>query len=83
MTPAYLQARITATETAIAAYEEAILQIGTKGVESYILDTGQSRQSVTKINLSTMQKVLDSLYNRLAVLQARLNGANVMVTPAW
>jgi vacuolar-type H+-ATPase subunit D/Vma8 len=83
LTPEFLQERITATETAIAAYEDAVLAIGTEGVESYILDTGQSRQNVTKIDLASMQRTLDSLYNRLATLQARLNGANIMVIPEW
>ena len=77
MTPAYLQARITATETQIEAYEAAITAITTGGAQSYTLNTGQDTQTVTKLNIATMQITLDSLYNRLVMLQARLSGGNV------
>lgn len=83
MTPTYIQARITATEALITAYEAALLALGTGGVQSYTLDTGQSRQTVTKLDLPALQRTLDSLYNRLVTLQARLSGGTVMAVPAW
>lgn len=83
MTPTYIQTRITVTEALIEAYEAAILALGTGGVQSYTIDTGQSRQTVTKMDLSQIQRSLDTLYNRLVTLQARLNGGTVLAVPAW
>ena len=79
----FLQARITATQALIVAYEDGILALTTGGVQSYTLDTGQSRQIVTKFDLAEMQKSLDSLYNRCATLSARLNGATITARPGW
>lgn len=83
MTPAYIQARITATEALIDAYEAAALALGTGGAQSYTLDTGQSRQTVTKLDLIQINKTLEGLYNRLVTLQARLSGGTVLAVPAW
>lgn len=80
----YLQQRITAVKAQITAYEDAILAFGNNGaIHSYTLDTGQSRQTVTRSDLSTMNRIIGSLYNRLAVLEARLYGGAVTVQPAW
>jgi len=80
----YLQERITKTKALIELYEDAITAIATNGAQSYLLDTGQSRQSVTKLDLPNLQKGLDSLYNRLCMLQARLDGNNSGIAiPGW
>jgi hypothetical protein len=71
--------RIEKTEILIAAYEDALLALATAGVESYTLDTGQSVQKVTKYDISSMNKTLDSLYNRLVTLQARCSGGGVVI----
>jgi hypothetical protein len=79
-----LQASIAATKLAITAYEAAQLALATGGVQSYTLDTGQTRQTVTKLDLDGIQKTLDILYNRCATLSARLTGGNVSTgRPAW
>lgn len=84
MDTAFLQDRITATKAQIIAYEDAALALGTGGVQSYTLDTGQNRQVVTKLDLEWMQKTIDSLYNRCATLQTRLTGSGTSrVVPAW
>lgn len=84
MDNAYLSERITKTKAMIEAYENAILALASGSIESYDLDTGQTRQRITKQNVGTLQKVLDTLYNRLCVFQSRLNGGNtVQVIPAW
>ena len=74
-----LQARIDATVAQIDAYEAAALALGVGGVQSYTLDTGQTRQTVTKLDLDAIQKTLDRLYNRCVTLTARLNGSNVTI----
>ena len=79
-----IQARIDATLAQIDAYEAAALALATGGAQSYTLDTGQTRQTVTKLDLDAIQKTLDSLYNRCVTLSARLNGSNVTIArPAW
>lgn len=84
MDAAFLQARIDATKAQIIAYEDAAAALASGGVQSYTLDTGQSRQTVTRLDLDNLQKTIDSLYNRLATLEARLNGSGTITArPAW
>lgn len=78
----FIQGRIDATKLQIVAYEDAALALAA-GVQSYTLDTSQSRQTVTKLDLGDIQKTIDSLYNRCVTLEARLNGGSVTVIPAW
>jgi len=84
MTDVFLQTSITNTETQIRTYEAAIEALVVQGVVSYTLDTGQTTQTVTKLNLSGLQKSLDALYNRRATMLTRCNGAgNTQSRPAW
>ena len=79
----FIQGRIDATKLQIVAYEDAALALA-GGVQSYTLDTGQSRQQVTKLDLADIQKTIESLYNRCATLEARLNGSGTLtVVPSW
>ena len=78
----FIRGRIDATKLQIVAYEDAALALA-GGVQSYTLDTGQSRQTVTKLDLGDIQKTIESLYNRCATLQARLTGGTVTARPAW
>jgi len=80
----FLQGRIDATKALIVAYEDASVAIASGTIESYTLDTGQDRQTVTKMNIASLNKVIDSLYSRCAVLQTRLTGSGVVnVRPGW
>lgn len=84
MDASYLQERITATKALITAYEDAALALGEGNVQSYTIDTGQTRQTVTKLELASVNRTINSLYNRCAMLEARLNGSNVSTGyPAW
>lgn len=83
MNQAQLQARIDATNAQIDALEAAILGLISGSILSYSLDTGQSVQKVTKQDIGIVQRVIDSLYNRCATLEARLNGGTVTARPAW
>jgi hypothetical protein len=80
---AWLEARLAKTKTLIEAYEDAILQLSTGAVQSYQLDTGQTRQSVTKQQLSQLRNTLEGLYALYAALRARLCGAGVIVRPVY
>ena len=80
----FIQARIDATKLQIVAYEDAALAIGTGAIESYILDTGQSRQNVTKLNIHLLHQAIESLYNRCTMLEIRLNGGGTIIgKPGW
>lgn len=84
MDSAYINERITATKTQIKALEDAATGIMSGAIISYTLDTGQSRQTVTKANVNQINSAIDSLYNRLATLEARLNGSGTVIgRPAW
>jgi len=78
MDASFIQARITATKVLIVAYEDALTALA-GGVQSYTLDTGQTRQTVTKLDVTQLNKIVGSLYNRCATLEARLNGSGVLI----
>lgn len=75
----FWQDQITAVKALITAYNAAILAVTVGGVQSYTLDTGQSRQTVTKYDIDKMNETLNSLLNRLATLEARLGGCGVAI----
>jgi hypothetical protein len=84
MDSAFLQARIDKTKELIVAYEGAALAISSGEISQYTLDTGQSRQVVTKTNLATLSNQIDALYNRLVTLEALQTGDGSTTTvPAW
>lgn len=79
----FIQERIESIKLQIIVYEEAMLALA-EGVQSYTLDTGQTRQTVTKLNLTSLKNTIDSLYNRCVTLEARLNGSGSFTArPAW
>lgn len=80
----FLIARIEVTKGLIVAYEDAVLALSAaNGVQSYTLNTGQSTQTVTRSDVSSLNAMLNSLYNRLATMEARLKGGTTHVRPAW
>lgn len=79
----FLDERITATKLAIVEYEAALAALAT-GVQSYTLDTGQTRQVVTRHNITSMTAALDTLYDRLSTLDTRKDGRGVKnMRPGW
>lgn len=74
--------RISVVKSQIVAYEDAAAAL-IGGVQSYTLDTGQTRQTVTRFDLGALTSMIDRLYNRLATLEARAYGGAVTVRPAW
>jgi hypothetical protein len=79
----YWHDRIATVQALIAAYDTALNALIVRGAFSYSLDTGQSRQTVTKHNIVSMQNARSSLLNELATLEARVCGAGVHVVPSW
>lgn len=82
--PEWGEARITKTKALIEAVEDAILQLSTGAVQSYSLDTGQTRQTVTKQQIGSLRMQLTELENRLSVLEARYcRAGHVIVKPGF
>lgn len=79
---AWLQDRIDRTKSIIATYEDAIEALST-GAQMYQLDTGQTRQMVTRAQLPQLRSVLESLENRLDSLEARLCGGTTYGRPGF
>ena len=79
----FLEARVVAVKSQILAYDAAILALGTSGVQSYRLMTGQTDQMVTKVNLASLKDTLSQLLEQLQALSARIDGGTVNVRPAW
>lgn len=74
---AWLQDRIDAKKALILSIETAISAL-VSGAQSYTLDTGQTRQTVTRANLSELRKTLSWAEAELERLDNQLNGG----TPA-
>lgn len=80
---AWLEQRIAAKKAAIIAYEAALTALA-GGAQSYSLDTGQTRQVVTKVNLTEVRNAIAQLESDIVTLQMRLNGCGrFYVRPGW
>ena len=80
----FLTARINATEALIVAYEDATAGLVSGTIQEYTIDTGQSKQSVTKIDIEVLNNAIDGLYNRRATLYARRDGYGAsVIRPCW
>jgi hypothetical protein len=75
---AWIQDRITKTKAMIVALEDAQLGLASGAIQTYQLDTGQTRQLVTKTNMSVLQSTLQVLEQRLQYYQSQLCGAGVV-----
>ena len=82
-TQAEIEAQITALKAELLAVNAAILAI-VNGSQSYTLDTGQSRQTVTKANLTELRKLREELRSQLQEWQDMLTGtASYVARPGW
>ena len=80
---AFWEARLAAKKAAIVAYEAAITAVA-GGAQSYSLDTGQTRQVVTKANITEMRNMVAQLESDISTLQQRLYGCGrTYVRPGW
>lgn len=79
-----LQNQLIEFEAQIAAINAAIIALLTDKVQSYTLDTGQTRQTVTKFDLEKLIAARDSLLNQYSVISARLGtDGTVHAGGAW
>lgn len=80
---AFLDQEIATLKTMITAIGTAITVL-VSGQQSYTLDTGQTRQTVTKADLGSLRLQRNALMNELAVLDVRRNGTGVSTAvPGW
>lgn len=84
MSSTFWEARKASVEAQIVAYESAILALADDKIQSYKLDTGQTVQNVTRVDLSRLQAKYDSLLNTYATICARLGqGGTITAQPRW
>lgn len=70
--------QLAAAKLSAARIQAAIDALTIGGVQTYQLDTGQTRQLVSKFNLPGLNAVLLSTLNRVATLQARIGGCGTI-----
>ena len=79
----FYQARLTKTEEQLAAVDAAILLV-VGGAQSYSLDSGQTRQMVTRASLGQLQTMKVHLENSVQDLLQKLNGDGaIVIQPGW
>ena len=85
MNAALTKQLLATTEAQLLAWMDAQTALAANtGVQSYTIDTGQTRQTVTRADIDKVNAMIDSLMNRCAVLQQRLTGAgNSIARPCW
>ncbi len=80
----FLQERLAAKKAQLAELDAAVTAVNT-GVQEYELDTGHSRQMVTRSNIDTFHKQMRTLEDEICRLEDRLNGSGGVLygRPGW
>jgi len=82
-TTAEVEANIATLKTALTATSAALTAI-LGGAQSYTLDSGQSRQTVTRANLSELRQQRAALLEEIQMWQTMLDGDGaVRMVPGW
>ena len=71
--------RLTSIQTQITVIEAAIIAITTDNAQSYTLDTGQSRTTVTKVNLPELINSYEQLIILYTSMNTRINGKQLIL----
>lgn len=75
----FWKARMVKIAQAIEAYEDALIFFATNNAtQSYTLDTGQTRTTVMRSEISSLKNTLESLMSLYDDLCARTNGCAVI-----
>jgi hypothetical protein len=61
--------------------ETALLALITGGAQSYTMDTGQTRQTVNKLDVPALQRQLNGAYALLDALETRAGSGSVIAGP--
>jgi hypothetical protein len=79
----WIQARLDAAKARVLLYETALSAIAS-GAQSYSLDTGQTRQVVTKANVTEVRRALEADLNLIRTLGNLLTGCGTThVVPSY
>jgi len=81
MTDTFLESQVSVIESQIGKLNEAINFLYSNPHKSYTLDTGQTRQSVTRDDISMLQDQVNMLLDRRSTILARCQGATVKINP--
>jgi hypothetical protein len=74
--------KLAKTKAIIDALDDAILQLSTTAILEYHLDTGQSKQRVTRQDVPRLVDMRSDLFTQYDALCARLsNGGAIQVIP--
>jgi hypothetical protein len=74
--PAFWQEQLTSLRATVRALNGAILAFATSNIQNYQLDSGQTRQMVTRASLATLRDTRAELMNEIAMLEIRLGCAS-------
>ena len=79
------EARLAVAEAQLLAYDVMFdAFVANAGLQEYDFDSGQTRQKVTRADLSQMRLAYQYLENRVVTLRARCTGCGVTsVRPGW
>lgn len=82
-TQAEIEAQITVLKTELTAVNSAISAL-LGGAQSYTLDTGQTRETVTRSNLTELRRHRRELMAEVQELQNMISGsASYVARPGW
>lgn len=73
--------QIASIQTQITTLNTALINIATSGIASYDLDTGQGKQQVNQLNVSTITATINQLLGLLDTMNAKVYGGTKQVRP--
>jgi hypothetical protein len=80
----FLRAQIEPLKARLAAYIQASADLSSGAIQSYELESGQTRQKVTMANIDLLEKAISANMNQLVTLEARLCGTGaIRVIPSF
>jgi hypothetical protein len=74
-TETFWEDQLATIDAQIAEYASAISALAVNSIQSYTLDTGQTRQVVTKAQLGSLRATYQELLAMRSTIQARVCGA--------
>lgn len=79
----YLKKKIISIQEALDKYTALQIDMA-NGAQSYSLDTGQSKQSVSNIDAKDLNEIILSLENQLQMTCVKLyGGGGTQMVPSW
>lgn len=80
----FFRAQVEPLKLKVVAQMKASADLAAGAIQSYELESGQTRQKVTNANIDVLERAIASNMNLLATLEARLCGTGVTrVIPSW